>query len=132
MPVCLLQCGSHGVPPPSPSRFTKTQTTSQYPQAGDAEMNAHTHTNTHACARAHTTHQPHIPSKEVHFWKLRMSEVSVFPLFNHPALKGHTEFSSDTEASHRGRGSGCVCVCATSRMSNSLTVYYTVLPGKQG
>lgn len=54
-----------------------------------------------------------------------MSEVSVFlclffPLFNHPGLKGHTEFSGDKEACRRGG--------AATEMSNRLTTYSTRLP----
>lgn len=51
VPVCLWQCGSHGVPPPLPLLSTKTQTTSQYPQASEAWMNipTTTHTYTHTC-----------------------------------------------------------------------------------
>lgn len=130
VPVCLWQCGSHGVPPPLPLLPTKTQTTSQYPQASEAWMNIPTTTHTYTHMHAHTSHtdtvnQPHIPSKEVELWKMRMSEVSVFlclffPLFNHPGLKGHTEFSGDKEACRRGG--------AATEMSNRLTTYSTWLP----
>lgn len=53
---------------------------------------------------------------------MRMSEVSVFrclffPLFNHPGLKGHTEFSGDEEVCRRG--------AAATEMSNRLTTLYS-------
>lgn len=117
VPLCLWQCGSHAVPPPSPLLFTRTQTTSQYPQAIEGWTSMPT-TATHTPTRMHTQRAkpPQIPSKEVGFWKMKMSEVSVslrrsFRLFNHQGLKGHTEFSGDEEACWRGG--------AAAEMSNS-------------
>lgn len=53
---------------------------------------------------------------------MRFLSFSVFssPLFNHPGLKGHTEFSGDKEACRRGG--------AATEMSNRLTTYSTTLP----
>lgn len=54
---------------------------------------------------------------------MRMKEASLFlclfsTLFNHPGLKGHTEFNRDEQACRRG------AVAAATEMSNILTTYY--------
>lgn len=108
VPVCLWHHGSHGVPPPSPSLLTKTQTTSPHPQAREVWMNTpclqHTHTHVHKQSTNHTYQVKRYNSGNWEWVRFLFLSLSlVFSLFNHLGLKGHAEFNRNKEGLNVGR-----------------------------